>query len=56
MPKESETSRKIIAAVKAGDKLVQDIKKDAGLIVLATKELGGIFKEFLGKKDNQGGD
>jgi hypothetical protein len=51
MPKESETSRKIIAAVKASDKLVQDIKKDIGQITLATKELGDIFKGLLGKKD-----
>jgi len=53
MPKESETSRKIVAAVKAADKLVQDIKRDAGQIALATKELGDVFKSFLGKKDQK---
>jgi len=54
MPKESETSQKMIAAVKAGDKLVRDVKKDVAQLVIATRELGGVFKSFLGKDKNEG--
>ena len=56
MAKESELTKRITRAMKAGDKLVQDVKRDVGQILVATngvKEIvDDIKNRFKGKDDS----
>ena len=58
MAKESEVTKRITSAVKAGDKLVQDIKKDIGQLIVAANGVKEIFddikKNFKGPDDKKG--
>lgn len=49
MAKESEISRRITRAVKTGDKLVQDIKRDIGQLLAAANGVKEIFDEIKNK-------
>ena len=53
MPKESETSRKIIAAVKAVDKLIKDTKRNVNEVISAGLALR---EDLKATKDKLGGD
>lgn len=57
MSKESEVTKRITRAVKAGDKLLQDIQRDVGQIVAACQGVKEIFDDikdkFKGPDDSQ---
>ena len=48
MAKESELTRRITKAVKAGDKLVQDVQRDVGQILVAAN---GVKETFINIKN-----
>lgn len=49
MSKESEVTKRITRAVKAGDKLVQDIQRDIGQIISAANGVKEIFDDIKNK-------
>jgi len=49
MAKESELTKRITRTLKAGDKLVQDIKTDIGQIIGAANELKQLIDEARDK-------
>lgn len=49
MPKESETSKKLTKAIKAVDKLVQDIKRDVGEVISGAAEVKELFQNIKEK-------
>jgi len=49
VPKESELTRRITSAVKAGDKLVQDVRRDIGQIVVAANGVKAIIDDIKNK-------
>ena len=49
MSKEKEITQKITRAIKAGDKLVQDIQKDVGQIIAAVNGVKEIFDDIKNK-------
>jgi len=49
VPKESEVTKRVTRAVKAGDKLVQDVKKDIGQLVAAVNGVKEIFDDIKDK-------
>lgn len=57
MAKESEVTKRITRAVKAGDKLVQDVQRDIGQIISAANGVKEIFDDiknkFKGPDDSQ---
>jgi hypothetical protein len=46
MPQESEISKKLTRAIKASDKLVQDIKKDVGHLIACGKAVKEVFEDL----------
>lgn len=56
MAKESELTRRITRAVKAGDKLVQDVRRDVGQIAAAAngvkEAINEVRNRFKGKGDS----
>lgn len=57
MAKESGVTKKITRAIKAGDKLVQDIQRDVGQVIAAVNGVKEIFDDiknkFKGPDDGQ---
>jgi hypothetical protein len=49
MPKESEVAKRITRAVKAGDKLVKDIKTDVAQLVAAANGIKEVFDDMKNK-------
>ena len=49
MSKESEVTKRITRAVKAGDKLVQDVQRDIGQIISAANGVKEIFDDIKNK-------
>jgi hypothetical protein len=57
MSKDSEIIKRVTGMMKAGDKLVQDIKKDVGKVIVAANELKQLIDEardkFKGPDDKE---
>ena len=49
MAKESELTKRITRAVKAGDKLVQDVRRDVGQILVAADGVKEIIADLKSK-------
>jgi len=52
--KESELTRSITRAVKAGDKLFQDVRRDIGQIVVAANGVKGVIDDIKNKFKGSG--
>lgn len=49
MAKESEVTKRITRAVKAGDKLIQDVQRDVGQVIAAVNGVKEIFEDIKDK-------
>jgi hypothetical protein len=58
MSKEHDITKRVTGVIKAGDKLVQDLEKDVGQIIMAVngvKELLGDIKSKIQRTDDKEG-
>jgi hypothetical protein len=49
MPKEHDITKRVTQVIKAGDKLVQDIEKDIGQIVMAVNSVKETLSDIRSK-------
>jgi len=54
MAKESELTKRITGAVKAGDKLVQDVKRDVGQLLVAASGVKEVVDDIKNKLKGTG--
>jgi hypothetical protein len=55
MSKESETTKKVTQLIKAGDKLVQDVQRDVGQVIMAVDGIKAMLGDIRNKfKESDG--